>query len=75
MMDMTLLPLADSTMMAERTDLPLVTMVTNSHDQKKAPGSIKILAPNYAMTKIVRDIVNWENLTNVGIFYDETFGE
>ena len=37
--------------------------------------NIEITPPGTVMLQVIRDIVSKENLTNVGIIYDSTFGK
>ena len=44
-------------------------------DTRQFNTSVNMEPPASIMLQAVRDIVSQENLTNVGIIYDQTFGE
>lgn len=54
-------------------DIPIVSFTFPYFRKKDKESIIYLDRPSYSFIQIIRDIVIAENLTNIGIVYDETF--
>ena len=65
--------------LAEALGIPHVASVDPAvyewNQQQEYRTSVNVEPPASTMLLTIRDIVSQENLTNVGIIYDETFGK